>query len=102
MWWYCKLFSSRCGLSLVCYLRVRYHVEAPSQCDVDGQSSIQGPSLETRCCYLALTLTSKLQTAIGIATMGYDGLWDMGKLDMGIGAHVHPRLGCVAVEACVS
>ena len=34
--------------------------------------------------------------------MGYDGLWDMGKLDMGIGAHVHPRLGCVAVEACVS
>ena len=48
---------SRCGLRLTSvFCRVGYHVEAPSQCDVDGRSSIQGSSPKTRYFYLTLNL----------------------------------------------
>ena len=39
----------RCWLRLVFFCKVGGHVEAPSQCDVDGRGSIQGSSPETRC-----------------------------------------------------
>ena len=41
---------------LVCFCRVGYHVEAPSQYDVDGRSYIQGTYPETRYFYLTLNL----------------------------------------------